>query len=90
MVFKSVPPESISQYDSIVIQAAYIENGIETDQPLEWYFDGADSDEVYCYQIAEDGRSVEITCISPSDNNLEITASKNGHSITATIELLGY
>lgn len=90
VVFTSVVPNEITQYESVVVSAIYKENGTATNQPLEWSFSGADSENDYTYTISDDGMSVEITCISPSNNNLEVTASYNDVSVTATIELLGY
>ena len=90
VVFTSVLPESLSQYESIVISAIYKESGKATNEPIEWFFEGADSEEDYSVEVSADKMSVKVTCISPSDNNLEVTASCKGVSITATIELLGY
>lgn len=90
VVFTSIPPKELSQYESVVISAVYKENGKIVEQPLEWIFEGADSENDYSYVVAENGMSVEITCISPSENNLEVTARCNGVETTATIELVGY
>lgn len=90
VVFTSVVPKNIEQYESVVISAVYKEHGKVTSFPLVWNITGADNEEGYSYEISKDGKSVEITCISPSKNNLQVTASYNGISITATIELLGY
>lgn len=89
IVFTSVIPESISQFDSAVITAVYKENGVGLNTPLQWTFKGA-SKEDYTAIISDDGMSVEITCLSPSARNLKVTASYNSMSVTATIALVGY
>lgn len=90
VVFVNPIPQSISQYETITITAVYRENGVMTDQPIEWFFEGADSEDDYTAVISKDGKSVEITCNSASDNCLEVSASCNGVSALAIIELLGY
>ena len=89
VVFTSVVPNELSQYDSVIITATYKENGSASCQPLEWSFGGA-NEEDYTAVVSQDGMSVEITCISPSDNNLTVTASYNGVSATLEIALVGY
>ena len=89
VVFTSVVPNELSQYDSVIITATYKENGSASCQPLEWSFDRA-NEEDYTAVVSQDGMSVEITCISPSDNNLTVTASYNGVSATVKIALVGY
>lgn len=89
VVFTGIIPECLSQYDSIVIPAAYFSNGKETNEALEWCFDGADEKD-YSVEISKDGKSVEITCISPSEECLEITASYGDKYAIAIIELVGY
>lgn len=89
VVFTSVIPESITQYDSVVITATYKENGLAIYKPLEWSFSGA-TNEDYSAVVSQDGTSVEIICISPSENNLTVTASYNGVSATLEIALVGY
>ena len=90
VVFTSVVPDRISQFDSTVISAAYIENGTETNNPLKWDLNGTDRKKDYSVEVLGDGRSVEVTCLSPSKKNLKITASYGEYSTTAEIELLGY
>lgn len=89
VVFTSVVPNELSQYDSVVITATYKENGLAIHKPLEWSFSGVDNED-FSATISQDGMSVEITCISPSDNNLTVTASYNGVSATMEIALVGY
>lgn len=89
VVFTSVVPNELSQYDSVVITATYKENGLAIYKPLEWSFSGA-TNEDYSAVVSQDGTSVEIICISPSENNLTVTASYNGVSATLEIALVGY
>lgn len=89
VVFTSVLPKFIVQNEKKIICAAFEENGIATDNPLEWSFSGAEKDN-YSVSIAKNKKSATITCISPSDKPLNVTVSYNGLSVTANIELLGY
>lgn len=89
VVFTSITPNELSQYDSVVITATYKENGLASYKPLEWSFCGV-ANEDYSAVVSQDGTSVEIACISPSDKDLEITASYNGVSATVKIALVGY
>ena len=85
--FTSFSDLSISQYDSEGYDAAYFENGEQTDEPIEWSFSGA-SEEDYTAEI--DGNYVMITCDSASDTPLIITASCKGHSASVSVSLEGY
>lgn len=89
VAFTSIVPESISQYDSVVIMATYKENGLATYKPLKWSFSGAKKED-YSAVVSQDGTSVEIICLSPCNKNLKVTASYNGKSATAEIALIGY
>lgn len=89
VVFTSVIPDSITQYDSVVITATYKENGLATYKPLKWSFSKAKKED-YSAVVSQDGTSVEITCLSPCNKNLKITASYNNVSATAEIALVGY
>lgn len=89
VLFASIVPKELSQYDSVVITATYQENGVIRNECFDWTFSGAKSDD-YSAVISQDGESVEITCLSPSKHNLEVTASHNGAFKTVSISLIGY
>lgn len=89
IMFTSVIPDSISQFDSAVISAVFKEQGVATNNALKWTFKGA-SKEDYSVVVLEDGKSIEVTCLSPSSRNLKITASYNGISETVSVALVGY
>jgi len=78
---------SISQYNTAIYTAAYFENGLQTDQEIEWSFGGA-SEVDYTAEI--NGNSVTISCDSASDVPLIVTASCNGYSASVSISLEGY
>lgn len=85
--FTSFSDTSVSQYDSEIYTAAYFENGEETSEVVQWSFAGA-SEEDYTAEI--DGNSVMISCDSPSDIPLILTATCNGYSVSLSISLEGY
>lgn len=87
--FTCVVPRAIAQYQSATISAAYYENGQETDNAVSWSFSGADPDS-YNTTLSENGKSVTITCIAPSDIELTITAAYNESSVTDSVILEGY
>lgn len=89
VIFTSLIPDSISQYDNAIITATYKENGIVNVQPLKWTFSGAGKED-YSAVVSKDGTSVEITCLSPSAKKLKVTASYNNASASALIALVGY
>lgn len=89
VLFKGAVPPSIRQYGSAILSAAYYEGVLETDEPLLWSFSGAEARD-YTVQIAEDGKSVVISCESASHAALAVTASHGEYSATAEIILEGY
>ena len=89
VIFEGYTPTEISQYEKATVYAAYIEDGVKTDNPLNWTFTGAKSDK-YTARIAQDGKSVVIECIEPSETPLTITAEYNGYSAQIHTDLVGY
>ena len=87
ILFKGNIPESIEQYESADFSAVYVEDGEETDEPVEWSFDGAEADN---YAVETDENSASVECISPADEPLVITASCNGVSASVEVWLKGY
>ena len=87
--FKGAVPPSVAQYTSVFIEAAYYEGLTETDEPLSWYFSGADRED-YTVDFAEDGKSVIITCVSASEKKLRIAAIHQLYSAIAEVTLEGY
>lgn len=89
IAFKGLIPQFITQYTKETISAAFYENGIETQNSLNWTFSGANQED-YNAVIASDGKSATIECLSPSANNLLITVSYGENETTAEISLEGY
>lgn len=86
VAFNGVIPQSVEQYETATILATYYEGGTATDKPIEWTFDGADK---RSYTAIVKGNSVEIYCYLADDTPLTVTATCEGQSATATIELWG-
>jgi hypothetical protein len=85
-------PETITQYSSALVTGSYEIDNIKQEDPLEWEFAEADPS-TYSAVIAENGREVTITCLSPSTTALKVTATYNGSHHAArskTIKLEGY
>lgn len=87
--FTGVIPTEIKQYQKVIVTACYYDDGVPTDNPLEWNLSGAKKGS-YFYKIINDGKAVEIECISPSNDKLQVTASYGEYSVTTEIELVGY
>ena len=86
--FTNLPVE-ITQYSSEIVSAAFFQDGVETDDPLTWQFYGAD-ESTYTKVIAEDGKSVTITCLSPSATPIEVRAKHANAMAIGRIQLQGY
>lgn len=86
VAFESVIPQSVEQYETVTLTANYYDGGAATDKPIEWTFGGADK---RSYAATIKGNSVEIYCVSADDTPLTVTATCEGKSATATIELYG-
>lgn len=89
VAFKTAVTDPLKQYGTLTLNAAYYTNQTETDVPLVWSFSGAKPRD-YDYEIAADGKSVTITCLSPSDVPLEVTASYGSYKAVQNVVLEGY
>lgn len=85
--FIGVVPEKLGQYQSVTLSAGYYENGILTDSVVTWTFSGADQNS---YKEAVEGNAVEITCLSPDNVPLVVTAEYGGLQVEASIVLEGF
>lgn len=86
VLFKNTIPETIRCLDTITISASYYENGVETDEPIDFTFSWERDDK---YTATASGNSLTITCWSGSEMPLTITASHNGKYAHATVMLIG-
>ena len=87
--FLNVVPQTLCQYKSLTVYAAYYEEGEETDKPLKWSFDDADKGS-YVVRISEDSKNVTIQCLKSSKNPLKIIACYGESKVSASIELESY
>ena len=87
VAFNGVIPQSIEQYDTAMLTATYYENGIATDKPITWAFDGANP---RSYTTTINSNSVEIYCVLANNIPLTVTAECEGKSISTNILLVGY
>jgi hypothetical protein len=86
VTFTTTVPQSITQFDSATINAAYFVNGVQASDAITYAFSGASSSS---YTATQSGNSLTIECWN-SDNPLIVTASCNGKSASTTIQLVGY
>lgn len=87
--FVGVVPPRLRQYSTIVLEAVYAENGVDTEDAVEWTFSGPAKSE-YTAKVTEDGRHCEITCNSPTTVPLAVKISKDEYNASASIALEGY
>ncbi len=86
LAFTGNVPQSIRQYDTAEITAAYFEDGKATDRAVEFSLEGAGG----CYKASTDGNKISITAQAISKTPLKITASCEGISAVAEINLIGF
>lgn len=87
VVWNSQPPESIAQYSEATLTATYYENGVATTEAVTFALSGANP---RSYTATVNGNSVRIQCWEDDPNALIVTATRNGKTATATIELEGW
>lgn len=86
--FTGVIPTAIPQYDTATVHAAYFEDGVETNDAIEWSLSGADG--CYSYVVSLDGKSVSVTCLMATNEPLTIIAKYGAFSESINITLEGY
>lgn len=85
--FTSFSDTAITQYDSETYTAAFFENGEQTDETVEWSFEGANETD---YTAEINGNTITITCNSASDIPLTLIASFGEFTASVQILLEGY
>ena len=80
------PPEAIEAYGSATLTAAYAENGAATSDLVTFSFDGP-NDQSYTSIVNENTASIQCWRYDPEP--LVVTASCNGQSVSAQIQLEG-
>lgn len=89
--FDEYKDHTITQYMTNEYTAHfYDENGVQTDDPLEWSVSGGDYDSDYAYAVEESGLTIAITCISPSKTPIVVTAKHGDYENIIKLELEGY
>lgn len=86
VVFLQDVPAQLRMYQSVTLEAEYMENGEITGVPVEYAVSGA-SPGAYTAEIEEN--SVKITCWGGSTTPLTVTASYGEYSTSAEIYLKG-
>lgn len=84
--FMQTVPYALSLYESVTLNAIYYKNGVQTEDEISWQVGGA-REEAYSAEI--NGDAITIQCWGGSVCPLEITASCQNATISATIQLEG-
>ena len=84
-IFTCTPVSVLDEYDSCVLTAAYLENGIETDEEVEFIFSGPSTRAYGATKI--DKNKYEIRCFNASRVPLTVTVSAHDTSDTMVIKL---
>lgn len=79
-------PDKIHPYETVTLQAALFENGVEQPEAVSFTYSGADS---MAYSTAESGNETQITCWSGSNTPLKITATSGEYAASVEIVLEG-
>lgn len=80
--FTNVIPKTIQQYSSATITAGYYENGVLSDETVEWSMSGASES---AYHTVVNGNSITISCLRSDSIPLTVTAGYNG--VSASVEI---
>jgi hypothetical protein len=87
VAFSGVSEGAIKQYSSATYTASYFENGVETDETVNWIVSGAEEED---YETVIDGNSITVRCLSASAAPLTLTASYGLYSASVSVVLEGY
>ena len=85
--FLSTIPERMNAYQSFAIEAAYFENGEQTEETVEWSFSGAEKGS---YSVEINGNKATICAWSGSIEPLVITANHREVEAETRINLFGF
>ena len=86
--FTGTVPETLGAYETVTLTAAYFEDGTETDEALTWDFGGA-APLSFAAEVAEDGKSAELTGYGYSAAPLTVRVSRGAYSAEEQITLEG-
>lgn len=88
LFFTAGPPESLRAYESVTLSAAAYTGGTVREGALIWRFSGA-APGSYAANVAENGKSAELTCYGFSPRPLIVTVSDGEREVVAEIRLEG-
>lgn len=87
--FTSPVPASVTQYETVTLTAAVIENGEETEDVPVWTFSGAPG--AAHTEVSADGKRCALSCLGASDVPLTVVVSFGDlEPLSAEIEMEGY
>lgn len=86
VVFLQDVPAQLRMYQSVSLEAAYVENGEITAETVEITASGANPT---AYTAEKDGNRITVTCWGGSTTPLTVTANYEDHSVSAEIGLKG-
>lgn len=87
--FTTSVPTSLGAFERVTINAAYFEDGTETQEPLTWEFTGADRT-AYSADVSAFKTGATIICYGYSASPLTVTARYGDSVASANIQLEGY
>lgn len=87
VAFTTTLPKVMHEFDSIRVSAAYFEDGVATEEPVEITFTGPE-DGAYSANPSGSLNSYGLTAFHASPRPIVITATHDGYSATAEIRLV--
>lgn len=85
VIFTSTPVTVLDEYDSCIISASYLENGVETEDEVTFAFSGASE---RCYGATAIGlNKYEVRCYNASKTPLTVTIEAHGSTDSMSIKL---
>lgn len=85
VIFTSTPVSVLDEYDSCIISASYLENGVETEDEVTFAFSGASE---RCYGVLKVGvNTYQVRCYNASKTPLKVTIEAHGSTDEMCIKL---
>ena len=85
--FTTMPPSTLEQYETATATAYYFINGEQQTDTVTFSFSGANPNS---YEAQTADNTATIMCYAADNTPLTITATCNGKSATAQVQLIGY
>lgn len=84
VIFTSTPVSVLDEYDSCIISASYLENGVETEDEVIFAFSGASE---RCYGVLKVGANTyQVRCYNASKTPLKVTIEAHGSTDEMSIK----